>query len=381
MEKRNLKTNLRDNLFAVICAGMDQCSDQINLSTEDCKELIQIGMQQSILPIIYRGMKKSNAPEDLVKECDRGRLQNIKQYMIQNDALRKICAALDEEQIPYIPLKGAVLRQLYPAPELRTSCDIDVLVKEEELDKAVIAIENATDFKSQKRNYHDISMLNSKVHLELHFSILENMESIDRLLSHVWEYADQDCGFRYKLTPEFQIFHIIAHMSYHMVHGGLGIRPFLDLWLLRTKTDYNEETVHQMCSYCGILTFYEKCCNLVDAWMAGASVPEELTMLEEYTLNGGVFGNKENALASKQREHRGFNYYVHRTFMSRELMATEYPELKEKPYMLPFCQIKRWLRLLNPQKRKQVKQEIVSVREMQPETIDLFDKLLVSLGL
>ena len=136
-----------------------------------------------------------------------------------------------------------------------------------------------------------------------------------------------------------------------------------------------------MCADCNILTFFEKCCELVDAWMAGEQVPDELAMLEKYALNGGVFGTRENALASKQREHRGFSYFFHRVFMSKELLSTEYPELKEKPYLLPICQVKRWMRLVNPQKRKQVKKEISSVRAMKKDTIDSFDKLLMSLGL
>ena len=62
--------------------------------------------------------------------------------------------------------------------------------------------------------------------------------------------------------------------------------------------------------------------------------------------------------------------------MSRELLEAEYPALEEKPYLLPFCQVKRWLRLLNPQKRKQVREEINSVRAIKKEAIDSFDKLL-----
>ena len=374
-------TDIRNKLFSVIRVGMDHEISFPSLSSDDCKTLLQIGAKQSILPIILRGLKKAGAPAEVVKECDRARLKDTRQYIIQNDALQKIGRALEGEQIPYIPLKGAVLRQLYPVPELRTSCDIDVLVKEDDVEEAVAAIENATDIVKKKRNYHDISMVNSQIHLELHFSILENMENIDKLLSHVWDYAVQNEGSRYKLTPEFQIFHIAAHMSYHMVHGGLGIRPFLDLWLLRTKTEYNEDTVRRMCSGCSILTFYEKCCNLVDAWMTGNPVPENLTAFEDYALDGGVFGNKENALASKQREYRGISYYFHRVFMSRALLETEYPELKEKPYLVPICQMKRWLRLLNRKKRKQVRKEIANVRAMKPETIDSFDKLLASLQL
>ncbi len=98
-------------------------------------------------------------------------------------------------------------------------------------------------------------------------------------------------------------------------------------------------------------------------------------------MNGGVFGNAETALASKQREHRGFNYYFHRVFIKRSLLEIEFPELKGHPFLLPIYQMKRWLRLLNREKRKQVKKEISRVSEMDASTIDSFDKLLVSLGL
>ena len=367
-------------LFPVIRAAFDIPSS-ITITAEECEELVAFGKKQSILPVIYAGLKRMDLPKDVLKTVDSARNKDLRSFVLHNDALQKIETALNEEQIPYIPLKGSVLRNLYPAPEMRTSCDIDVLVHEGDIDRAVAAIEQATDFTMRKRNYHDISMVNQAVHLELHFSIKENMENIDRLLARVWDYAVPDNDSRYKLTPEFQIFHVIAHMSYHMVHGGLGIRPFLDLWLLRTKTSYDEEAVRQMCYECSILTFYEKCCDLVEAWMSGEPIPDELATLENYALNGGVFGNRETALASKQREHRGLSYFVHRVFMSRELLSTEYPELKDKLYLMPICQMKRWMRLMNSQKRKQVGREISDVRSMNAEKIDSFDKLLVSLGL
>lgn len=377
-----MDARIHDCLFAVIRRGVKDDNAYLSLTEEDCRALLQIGRRQSISSILYRGLKGLDVPDDVRKGFDSARLQEIRQFVLQKDALEKISAALDAAQIPYIPLKGAVLRELYPAPEIRTSCDIDMLVHEEELDCAVAAIEAATEFKAEKRLYHDISMRSPTVHLELHFNIKENMDNIDRLLTHVWDYAGStETGWRYALTPEYQIFHVIAHMSYHMVHGGLGIRPFLDLWLLREKTQYDESALRAMCAECGILTFYEKACALTSAWMAGTPLEPDLTALEDYALNGGVFGNAENSLASSQREKRGFRYLLSRLFMKRSLLETEYPELKKKPYLMPLCQVKRWMRLANPQKRKRVRNEIKGVRTMSAETIDSFDKLLTSLGL
>lgn len=89
-------------------------------------------------------------------------------------ALETIKSCFEKHDIEYILLKGSVLRDLYPDKWMRTSCDIDVLIKEEKLERAVSALEQETDFRYIKRLYHDVSLSTYNVHLELHFSIKEN---------------------------------------------------------------------------------------------------------------------------------------------------------------------------------------------------------------
>lgn len=250
------------------------------------------------------------------------------------------------------------------------------------LERAVTLLEEKTDFISQHRNYHDVSMVSKQVHLELHFSIKENMDNIDSLLSQVWNYAEPTGeGSKYKLTPEYQIFHVIAHMSYHMVHGGLGIRPFIDLWLLRNKTTYDEATVREYCENCGILKFYETSCELSDSWLSNKLYTETTRALEEYCLKGGVFGNVELAGAGNQREFRGISYLFKRLFVSNNVLKEMYPGLRKKPFLSPAYQVRRWFRLLNRDKRTHAIAEIRRTYNTKSETIDSFDKLLTSVGL
>ena len=369
-------------LFPVIRRGMGLFNNTVILSEDDCSLLYKFGIKQSVIPIIWEGIRDLDISPEWKEKFNRTSIIDIRNYLMRDYALNQIAAALNEAQIPYIFLKGSVLRKLYPEEWMRTSCDIDVLVPENEVYKAAEQIEEKTDFVFRKRNYHDISMTSSHLYLELHFNLKEHMDNIDKLLEHVWDYAvPADDGNEYVLTSEFQLFHVIAHMSYHMVHGGLGIRPFLDLWLLRKKTDYDENIVRRMCADCGILTFYEKCCRLADTWMAGQTVSDDLSILESYILSGGVFGNTENALASKRRKHNIINYMIRRVFMERSLLESEYPEMKDKPYLAPLCQMKRWSRLINQKKRSQIRREINGIRSMNTETIESFDQLLTSLGL
>ena len=344
---------------------------------------MRIGVRQSILPIIHRGLKGSEAPESVVKECGQARLKDTKQYILQNDALKKISTALDEEQIPYIPLKGAIIRNLYPAPELRTSSDIDVLVKEDDLKKAISAIENASDFIMLKKSYHDISMVNYHVHLELHFTIKENEENIDRLLSQAWVYSKpaDDGSSRYDFTPEFQLFHVIAHMSHHFLHGGLGIRPFIDLWLIKNKTGYDEDAVRAMCSECGILKFYEESCNLAEVWLGTGEYTETTKILEGFCLYGGVFGSAHFRNAGRQRKERGIKYIFSRIFPPVYQVKEYYRDDSGKNHLLCYYYGKRLLSWFGMERRSELKKQVRAVLTSDTEYLNTADELFSRLGL
>lgn len=371
----------REKLFAILRSSLDIKESTIDLNKEDVISLVRFGKRQSILPLLYRGVKNMKLNDGIIKTFDYERTKDLQKMILFDHEIQVISSVLNSAQIPFILLKGATLRHLYPDCFMRTCCDIDVLVNENDLIKAVNTIELETDFCKDIDNYHDVSMINSDSHLELHFSIKENMPNIDSLLDRVWEFSFPNLEYNYKMSPEFQIFHVIAHMSYHMVHGGLGIRPFLDLWLLRNKTNYSKDILESFCSQCGILIFFHKCCKLVDAWMNHQPIEQELLVFENYILSGGVFGSSANSMASKMRTHRGSKYLLRRFFMSKALLEVDYPELKNKPYMFLVYQIKRWLRLLNPAVRNKVKREINTIKSIDDKAIESFDDLLVSLGL
>ena len=372
-----------NNLIQIIHAAFDIGLPSLTLTDEECDDVVALAARQSILPILDAGMKKARitgVSKEKLSEIDKARLKDMRRYILYYDALEKISNALDETEIDYIPLKGSVLRNLYPAPYMRTSSDIDVLVKEEAVDRAVEVIETQTDFKTDHRAYHDISMLNPSVHLELHFSLKENAENIDKLLSRAWDYAEATReGSRYIFTPEYQIFYVVAHMSHHFLHGGLGIRPFLDLWMLRSKTRYDEDEVRSMCSECGILTFYEECCKLCSVWLEGAPPTETTELLEQFCLSGGVFGNHEFKTAARQREKRGARYILSRIFPPANQVREYYSNTYDEKHSMGYYYLKRLWRWAG--RRSELKHQMKDIMSTDAAFLDASDRLLKLMGL
>ena len=375
-----LNQRIREKLFAVIRAGMDIPVPDIELTDEEVTVLLNLAKRQSILPILYRGLNKLSASETLLGLYDKYKTKN-EYHAIQHDhALGLIRNALDETSIPYVLLKGAVLRNLYPDITLRTSSDIDVLVREDDIERTVRVLEEKTDFKMDKRNYHDVSMISTRVHLELHFSIKENDERIDSVLVKVWDYAHESGkGSMYVFSPEYQLFHVVAHMSHHFLHGGLGIRPFLDLWLLRSKTQYEENQVQDLLEQCGLFQFYKECCHLSEVWMENAEYSDTSRIFEDFCLSGGVFGSEQFRIAGAQRSTRGWRYVCGRVFPPKYQVKEFYKDPSGKEHILPYYYVKRWRSWLSKDRRgnlnRQIKATVTSDKIYQDSADELFKRL------
>ena len=152
-----------------------------------------------------------------------------------NYELTKLCGALEQAEIPFIPLKGSVLRQYYPEPWMRTSCDIDVLVHEENLKRTISYLTEHLGYSYESQSSHDVSLFSKNGNrIELHYDILGDnvIDSVETVLKTIWDVVEKSDNkrYQYKLPDEMFYFYHIAHMAKHFVStGSCGIRPFLDI--------------------------------------------------------------------------------------------------------------------------------------------------------
>ncbi len=265
--------------------------------------------------------------------------------------LERVCSVLERAKIPYLPLKGSVLRRYYPEPWMRTSCDIDVLVRESDLDAAVSCISEQLGFTFVARGAHDVSALSAGgVHLELHFTLIEsNVVGIaDEPLADVWEQS-RPVGdtMLYEMPDELFYYYHVAHMAKHVVNGGCGVRPILDLWILRHRVAFDEARRASLLEHGGLLRFAQAAEALCEVWFGDEEHTELTSRLEQYILYGGVYGNLSNRVAVQQTRSGGkFKYAMSRIWLPYGTIAVYYPVLKKHKWLLPVCQVRRWFGLL-----------------------------------
>lgn len=275
----------------------------------------------------------------------------VYRYQHLNYEYVRLCETLEKAKIAFIPLKGSVIRNYYPEPWMRTSCDIDLLVHEEDLDAAVKVLCETLSYRAaEEREFHDISLFSPNgIHLELHFNILGREENLNPLLLRVWEYsAPVETGkYEHRQSNEFLLFHCLTHMVGHFINGGCGLRPFIDLHLLQAKMPYDEGVLRSLCRECGMERFYDSVLQLLQVWFGEAEHDSLTKAMEEYLLHGGVYGTQEHVVIAEQGKIGGKKKYVlHRVFMPYRLLKTQYAVLEKHKWLYPFCQIHRWFKLI-----------------------------------
>lgn len=356
------------------------------LSDEMLQEVYTIARRHDLSHFIGAALtkKKFKASDNSFSKYQNNMFETAVRMQRLDYELNCACQALEDAGIQFVPLKGSVVKKYYPEPWMRTSCDIDILVHKEDLENAISAINKDGRFQVGKQKYHDVSLISkSKINIELHFSILETMDNIDNVLKEVWEYAElgKNNNYAMQLTPEFFLYHIYAHATYHFLNGGCGIKTLMDIYLLENKLDYNKGLLEELLEKAEIKTFRNELKNLSNVWFSDGTRNGNTDIVEKYILSGGVYGSKNNALAVKSTEQTAKRYMMSRIFMPYKQIKLRYPILQKHKYLTPFFEVARWIDSISKGKHKAYAAEAKTINSITEIEMREVDTMLKNLGL
>ena len=321
-------------------------------SDELVQKILQIAKRHDVEHLVAFALKKNGLLKDKNEKIENSMLKAVFRYRQLNYEYQSLCDALESAKIPFIPLKGSVMRKYYPEGWMRTSCDIDILVHEEDTEKAKSILVNEYDYTYRVKSSHDLSFFSpNNIHVELHYSLVEDglaNESFE-VLKSVWDTAIRRDNFEfcYDMPDEMFYFYHIAHMAKHFENGGCGIRPLIDLWILDNLNDCNLPKRDKLLENGALIKFADASRKLSKVWLEGKESDNLLSQMEKYILYGGVYGNTENRVAVQQQKRGGkFKYAISRIFIPYEEIKFHYPILHKHKWLTPIMQVRRWLKLL-----------------------------------
>lgn len=272
----------------------------------DYEKLFDLSRYHKVEGMIYEQLYSSDIISKMSKELVKS-LKSITIYsgvvQIRNmNMLESVFKALNDADIPFIGLKGIVLRDMYRHPEHRAMCDADIVVSKTNLKRASDILESlGYSLSEEDSEYHYRYTHHRLPVIEMHWGITGN-EEMD---NDIWNTSTKmKFGQATMLLMEdkYQLCHLILHMAHHLEGLGFGIRQLMD-FALYIKVNYTRIPWDEVKECTEKLDIYRFTQALLEASekVFGINVPVEFSSKEVANssnvdlfindiVTGGVYG-------------------------------------------------------------------------------------------
>ncbi len=383
MDQKNINT-MFDLIKSAVFNELLPTEKKRELADEDIKEILSESKKQDSLHLVAHGLHINGmlAP-DSQYFAKAQQIQATAMYRneTQRYVFEQLCNFFEEEKIDFMPLKGSVLRKHYREGWLRTSCDIDILIKDEDGERAVRILTEKFGYTFERKGTKDYSLFSpEKLHFEMHYNLVGECISgkPSEVAKNVWEYAKLKDGYDYwyEMSDEMFYFFHITHIAKHFYTGGCGIKPFIDMLILEEMAGSDIEKRNKLLEEAELLKFANYIRKLYRVWFLGEEHTETTLQMQEYILNGGVYGTAANKIVfTQQRKGGKVKYILSRIFMPYRLMKKRYPILEKHKYLLPIYTVRRWIEFFSKERYNRSMREFEISKNVSDEKVSRLSEL------
>jgi len=207
------------------------------------ERIFKTATYNNVLPFVYNQIRnltgEFNIDPRYIVYLKNVVIRNSSEQIRMQSRLNEIVDVLEREHIDYYVLKGVILAELYPNPEYRYSCDIDIHIDESQLDKSMKALEiTGCKYKTDHDSESDYKFTTPENHMvELHIKLFDEFDkkhkdTIDRVQFDKKENITQvqiQGRLINTLKPSEFLIYIICHLTVHFISTGITIRYLMDV--------------------------------------------------------------------------------------------------------------------------------------------------------
>lgn len=262
----------------------------------DFAAVLQLAEEQSVVGLVTAGLEKvvdSKVPKDVILQFVGITLQVEQRNKDMNDYVAQLIDQLRKEDIYAILVKGQGIAQCYEKPLWRASGDVDLLLSENNYEKAKkllkpLAVVLESEYESFK--HLGMTMKGGNV-VELHGTLHSRLSKrIDRVIDDAQNDVFYSGSVRSWLngntlvflpSPNNDVIFVFTHILQHFYIEGIGLRQICDwcrlLWSYRSAVDVR--LLEQRIRRAGLLSEWRAFATLAVDWLG---MPVEAMPLYSY---------------------------------------------------------------------------------------------------
>lgn len=340
------------------CAVQNQKLQSLPAEEIDWEQMMEEAKAQSVELLLFQVISdiKDRLPEEIYNKMFTVARRRTASNMRVEFGQMELVGVLEQENYPYVILKGETAAANYPEPELRLLGDVDFLVPQEHTAAIAQKMQQLGYQHSwEPGDYHQV-LEKPGACLEMHMEIAgiptgKYREPVKSYMASIYEKSirmDRGYGAFCAPAPEHQAMIFLLHMQHHVVEAGMGLRHIMDWACFVNRTaseDFWQARFLPLLKNIGLYHFAAIITKMASLYL-GSLCPDWAFYADEHlcgqmmedVLSGGNFGRKDqnrsratNMMPDWEQtgEKPGKLRLLYRTL--KQSVLKDHPELKEKP--------------------------------------------------
>ncbi len=381
--------------MAAFLNGVPAGLDTANWPIEEWKALYRLARRQSLSGALCTALGSAPMPEAASSRLRRDAFQMLARYEAQREIVTDIAAAFGAAGIDHLFFKGAVVREYYAQPAMRSMGDVDLVIRPDtanEAHKAMLAL----GFVCEEKSGEVWSYTRREYLVEMHLVVRRYDVHRQEAVWYDDPFADAvpTDGTTYRWSDAQEAAHAVMHLAAHFCAGGCGLRQWMDVAVLcaRFPQEALWRAVYQRLKPFGMHHFLEHalavCCKWFDAPAPTAlcrPLDEETTAtLLSRVLQDGTFGADQRLMIAdarkerrRQKDNGRFMRAVRWVFPETSYIRTRFPYAARHGVLLPVAYVHRLAKGVTKHRRTHL-QRMQYAREQQGDLereVAFFDAL------
>lgn len=325
------------------------------------EKLYKMAKMHNVDYIAYEGVKKfpEISHDEYGKKWQERSVQCAMQGVIQRAERDKLYKVLPKAGVRILPLKGCLIKEMYPRTEYRQMADLDILIDIENAQTTRQVME-AQGYETEVFDVsnHDGYMKKPWCHVEIHRSLFTEKNKNAAKYENMWEHAFEEpasSGIYYLNWDDFYIY-MLEHFAKHFRQSGSGIRSVMDIYVfLKEKgAELHEDYLEKKLKEQNLWEFKEEMEQIAEDWFVKGVIGNH-KKAESRILESGAYGTElfEYMHLMKDMEEQCHSKIMARViyvgkmiFLNYDGMCILYPVLKKVPFLLPFFWIYRIIKVI-----------------------------------
>ena len=341
------------------------------------EDVYQISVYHTLSAMTYMILEKGQdiLEGEVFKNWKKEKDKAIRKNILLDRERERIFAFMEEQGIWHMPLKGIILKEMYPAFGMRQMADNDILYDSNFQNSLCIWMkEQGYKVISCGRGNHDVYEKKPVYNYEMHTALyggehnpvwITYYENIKEKL-----IADKKKKYSFHFTDEDFYIYIITHIYKHFAGSGTGIRSLLDvyIYLQAKEAIMNWDYINEELKKVQVSDFEGKVRHL--SQKVFSKELQKLTKKEEellkYFLYSGTYGTLENHVQHRldQFETDKKGYIIKRLVPDEEFYKNYVPFVYQHKWSRPFFIIFRLVRGLF-RKDRRIMKEIKALKKAE----------------